>query len=135
MRMAEYVENEAMEAEGLAFEKIKAVNPQIVVSGEPDKPYYNISYYDITKKEWYIAYGSYCLEYVYKWLLECFEEVDSDMVEVVRCKDCKYAKYMMPIQNGGGFLMGDCTLRKEDDIVVMAWGDNFCSYGERREDV
>ena len=51
---------------------------------------------------------------------------------VVRCKDCKYAMDMMPIQNSG-CLMGECTLRKEDDIVFMAFGDDFCSYGERKE--
>ena len=55
-----------------------------------------------------------------------------DAVEVVRCKDCKYAENMMPIDNGNGYLMGDCTLRKEDDIIVTAWEDEFCSYGERR---
>ena len=53
--------------------------------------------------------------------------------EVVRCKDCKYAMDMLPIENSGGYLMGECTLRKEDDIVFTAWGDDFCSYGERKE--
>ena len=52
----------------------------------------------------------------------------------VRCKDCKYAENMMPIANGNGYLMGDCVLRKEDDIIVTAWEDEFCSYGERRTD-
>ena len=54
-------------------------------------------------------------------------------VEVVRCKDCKYAENMMPINNSDGVLMGDCTLRKEDDIIVTALGDEFCSYGERKD--
>ena len=52
----------------------------------------------------------------------------------VRCKDCKYAENMMPIGNSNGCLMGDCILRKEDDIIVTAWDDEFCSYGERRTD-
>ena len=56
-----------------------------------------------------------------------------DAVEVVRCKDCKYAENMMPINNSNGYLMGDCTLRKEDDIIVTAWEDEFCSYGERKD--
>ena len=56
-----------------------------------------------------------------------------DIVEVVRCKDCKYAENMMPINNSNGYLMGDCTLRKEDDIIVTAWEDEFCSYGERKD--
>ena len=60
------------------------------------------------------------------------EKLLAKAVEVVRCKDCKYAMDMMPIQNSG-CLMGECTLRKEDDIVFMAFGDDFCSYGERKE--
>ena len=56
-----------------------------------------------------------------------------DAVEVVRCKDCKYAENMMPINNSNGVLMGDCTLRKEDDIIVIALEDEFCSYGERKD--
>ena len=59
--------------------------------------------------------------------------LDNDVVPVVRCKDCKYAMDMMPIENSGGYMMGECTLRKEDDIVFTAWGDDFCSYGERKE--
>lgn len=55
------------------------------------------------------------------------------MAELVRCKDCKYAMDMMPIENSGGCLMGECTLRKEDDIVFTAWGDEFCSYGEMKD--
>jgi hypothetical protein len=61
----------------------------------------------------------------------CFE--CNQFVEVVRCKDCKYAENMFPIENGSGHLMGDCTVRKEDEIVVMVWGNDFCSYGERKD--
>ena len=76
-----------------------------------------------------------------------FEEFDDDTIAdivdyliakgvtiPVRCKDCKYAENMMPIGNSNGCLMGDCILRKEDDIIVTAWEDEFCSYGERRTD-
>ncbi len=83
MGMVENINIEAVTAEQQIKEKIKAFNPQIVVSDSPEKPYYSISYYDMEKKEWYIGYSSYFLENVYKWLFEYFEEVDSDMVEVV----------------------------------------------------
>ena len=56
-----------------------------------------------------------------------------DAVPVVRCKDCKHTENMMPLENGNGYMMGDCILRKEDDITVMVWGDDFCSYGERKD--
>jgi hypothetical protein len=58
---------------------------------------------------------------------------NGELVEVVRCKDCKYAENMLPLENGCGHLMGDCTVRKEDEIVVMVWGNDFCSYGERKD--
>ena len=58
--------------------KIKAINPQIVVHGTVDKPYYEISYYDTTDKKWHIGYSSYALENVVKWLNECFEAIETD---------------------------------------------------------
>lgn len=53
--MANFIECEEKTTEPIAHEKIKAFNPQIVVSDSPSKPYYSISYYDIAKKEWYIS--------------------------------------------------------------------------------
>ena len=57
-----------------------------------------------------------------------------DAVEVVRCKDCKYA---MLLRKPEGKLIADCWIRKmnsEDEQFCMVSGDDFCSYGERRED-
>lgn len=56
-----------------------------------------------------------------------------DAVEVVRCKDCKYA---MLLRKPEGKLIADCLIRKmnsEDEQFCMVSGDDFCSYGERRE--
>ena len=127
--MADFIECEEKTTEPIAHERIKAFNPQIVVSDHPDKLYYNISYYDIAKKEWYIGYGSYDIKNVYKWLFECFEEGDSDMVEVVRCKDCIHWHETE----------GVCLKIYSDGAVSpYAWQDrnpdDFCSYGERRND-
>lgn len=49
----------------------------------------------------------------------------ADVVEVVRCKDCEYAKH----NNRCDALF--CKLRKEATMVKAM---DFCSYGERRED-
>lgn len=54
-----------------------------------------------------------------------------DAVEVVRCKDCKYAKNMTHIGESK-YLLGECSLREEDNIEFMVYDDDFCSYGERR---
>lgn len=54
----------------------------------------------------------------------------NDRVEVVRCKDCKYAKCWYGNDKLGNetFL---CYFLAEEGIKMFA--DNFCSYGERKE--
>lgn len=54
-----------------------------------------------------------------------------DVVEVVRCKDCKY--YKKNISCVGGLYNG-CSewLNEGNEIEVRE--DDYCSYGERRED-
>ena len=57
-----------------------------------------------------------------------------DAVAVVRCKDCKYA---MLLRKPEGKLIADCWIRKmnsEDEQFCMVSGDDFCSWGERREE-
>jgi hypothetical protein len=52
----------------------------------------------------------------------CIDRVKAvDAVEVVRCKDCKY--YLRDDMFGGGYCHGERV--KQDD---------FCSYGERRNE-
>lgn len=46
----------------------------------------------------------------------------ADVVEVVRCKDCKYHKDL----DGG-------VQCQRIDGLLMIFPDDFCSYGERRE--
>ena len=48
----------------------------------------------------------------------------ADVVEVVRCKDCKYAEHWY----GDKFL---CSLWNEQGRVSV-FADGFCSYGERK---
>ncbi len=64
------------------MDKIKAVNPNIIVRGSVDKPYYLIEYYDLSDNEWYIGYGSYCLANVKKWLKTYFEVTNADVAPV-----------------------------------------------------
>ena len=56
-------------------QKIRAINPQIIVTGEVDKPYYQIQYYDTADNKWHIGYGSYFYSYVREWMEECFDIV------------------------------------------------------------
>ena len=55
--------------------KIKAINPEIIVCGDVQKPYYQIKYYDTADKRYHIGYGSYCYGNVIEWLKESLEWV------------------------------------------------------------
>ena len=62
----------------------------------------------------------------------CAEEMPTvDAVEVVRCKDCKYAH----MTYGGECKYCDCW-KDEDDRYITLYldGDFHCAFGERRED-
>ncbi len=76
--------NEIIKTSGeVSSEKIKAIYPHIVVSGDIDKPYYSIQYYDIEKKTMFDCYGSYKLGLVRKWLEEHFEVIEPDIADFI----------------------------------------------------
>ena len=71
-------------------EKIKAINPEIIVCGDVQKPYYEIKYYDTADKRYHIGFGSCYYENVLRWLEEYFEppiEVDEQPVVHGRWND------------------------------------------------
>ena len=53
--------------------KIKTNFAKIFISGTPDRPYFNILYFDPADQDYHVGFSSYCLEYVFKWLSEEFE--------------------------------------------------------------
>lgn len=88
--MAEYIEREAVNADVCGGNKIRTHFAQITVGGTPEKPYYNILYFNPTDRTYHVGFGSYYLDYVFRWLAEEFEiieeETASDVVEVVHGK-------------------------------------------------
>ena len=50
------------------------------------------------------------------------EEPTADVVEVVRCKDCRYRDEMCM-----------CSHPKQEGILPLTYPLDFCSYGERRD--
>ena len=66
------------------MDKIQAANPNIIIRGNDDEPYYLIEYYDLSDNEWHIGYGSYCLANVKEWLKTCFEVTNADVTPVKR---------------------------------------------------
>ena len=107
--------------------KIKTHFAKIIVEGTAKKPYYDILYFDPKDRTYHIGFGSFCLEYVFKWLSEEFEIVESttvDVVEVVRCKDCirRYDTDECPM----------CYL-SGGQYVEYTSGNSYCSRGERKD--
>lgn len=65
--------------------KIKTQFARIVVGGTPERPCYNIWYFDPADGEYHIGFGSYCLDNVFNWLAEEFEVTEPTTdVEPVR---------------------------------------------------
>ena len=74
-------------------------------------------------------YQTYNLDDAYEqgWLdlQKCIEKLPSAQLEIIRCKDCKYGS-----PNG----VYGCRLERYNfnDESVRMYGEDFCSYGERR---
>jgi hypothetical protein len=62
--------------------KIKTSFAKIFVSGTPDRSYFNILYFDPVDQDYHVGFGSYCLEYVFKWLSDEFEIEDAPAADV-----------------------------------------------------
>lgn len=66
--------------------KIKTHHARIVADGTAEKPYYSIELYDHTKNEYFLGYSSYYIDYVLKWLEECFEIVEATKTNADRIR-------------------------------------------------
>lgn len=64
---------EKLAAEKRNEHKIKTPYARIYVSGTPEKPYYGITYFDLTDGEMHSGFGSYSLDFVFKWFAEEFD--------------------------------------------------------------
>nr|DAH64703.1 MAG TPA: envelope glycoprotein [Caudoviricetes sp.] len=70
---------EKLAAEKKDEHKIKTPYARIYVSGTPEKPYYGITYFDLTDGEMHSGFGSYSLDFVFKWFAEEFEIAKPDL--------------------------------------------------------
>lgn len=95
MRLIDNMSN----AESFEPAKIKTHFAQIIVGGTCEKPCYDIMYFDPADKEYHIGFGSFCLEYVFKWLEDEFEIIDEQPTiearPVVRggWEECDWVEY------------------------------------------
>lgn len=108
------------------LDKIKAIRPQIIVTGTVEKPYYEIMYYDTSDNVLHIGYSSYNLANVIKWKEECFEVVgEIEDMEVV--KHGEWVKYSMGLY-GSNHKCSKCgNLADEDNSGHYAILTNYCS--------
>ncbi len=132
----------ATNADSLKPPKMKTHFAKIFVGGTAEKPCYNIIYFDPTDREYHIGFSSFTLAFVFKWLAEEFEIVDEqptvDAVEVVRCKDCKHWHEETGWCNEHSHFIGaegEACHPWESNDWKMLNADDFCSYGERSNDV
>ena len=115
-------------AESFEPAKIKTHFAEIIVGGTCEKPCYHIMYFDPTDREYHVGFGSFCLEYVFKWLSDEFEIVDKQPTiearPVVRGEWKNSGMYMYcPV----------CGAEFDDDIVNMCHDEdkravNFCGH-------
>ena len=61
--------------------KIRTTYAKIHIGGTKEKPCYSIVWYDMEKNEYNLGFSSYYLEFVQKWLEECFEIIQPEEKE------------------------------------------------------
>ena len=68
--------------------------------------------------------GTVSVEDAERWFLKLLEETPTaEVVEVVRCKDCKFVSFVQP----------DGTIHCDAKMLTFHKPMDFCSYGERKE--
>ena len=63
------------------------------------------------------------------------EPKNPDVVKVVRCKDCKYSRDLQTTSEKYNYRKGVviCTNGEISNTEFAVWGNDFCSYGERKD--
>ena len=124
--MSDYISREAASADSTR-NKIKTPFARIVVGGTPERPYYNIWYFDPADGECHIGFGSYCLDNVLNWLAEEFEikEPCADVEPVrhgewLRTDDDWSSLVTIQCSSCGG----EWCFEVEEDVQLL--GYNYC---------
>lgn len=64
--------------------RVKVTSAEIIVTGDPKNPYYEIKYLEVSRDEYTVGYGSYNLELVTNWYNNCFEFVEEEKAALER---------------------------------------------------
>lgn len=79
-------------------EKIKVTSAEIIVTGDPKKPYYEIKYLEVGKDDHAIGYGSYDLGLVTDWRNTYFEFVTNELTPAERIRELEKEKAALELQ-------------------------------------
>ena len=115
-------------------EKIKVTSLEIIVTGTKAKPYFEIRYKEVGKKDYSIGYSSYDLNNVFEWKEESFEIVNQVAEE---CKStehvnrstnevCEWSK----MKNTQGYMRAKQHNNAEPNYKIRVW--KFCPYCSRK---
>lgn len=74
-----YIKLEDKKRKPLENVEILATSARIIITVIGGKPYYEIKYFDLEDKEWYIGYSSYKLKNVVEWRKKCFKVVKGEI--------------------------------------------------------
>ena len=58
--------------------------------------------------------------------------IANDVIQVVRCKECKHFDKLFKAKWATNNI-GTCRLREDEDLQPAVSCDDFCSYGERKD--
>lgn len=88
--------------------------------------------YSLAKKiSDYVASGKYVPCLLGHKILDFVDDLPADdVVEVVRCKDCKYSEHWYRDKRLCRLWYGE----EKPSAPIDVFDDGFCNYGERRED-
>lgn len=75
-----------------------------------------------------------CDDYLNLLAADRMEELrKASVIDIVRCDECKYAEDFD--EDDAQYAIGRiCMYAADEDYTPMRWVDDFCSYGDRRED-
>lgn len=88
--------------------KMKTHFAKIIVGGTTQNPYYEIMYYDLSDHTYHIGYGSYCLDYVVRWLEDEFDIVKQTTENAqIKCLADIQAGYAVELYDSSRWLVED----------------------------
>lgn len=116
--MSDYISQETASMDECKH-KIKTSFARIVVGGTLEKPCYNIWYSDPADGKCHIGFGSYRLDYVFRWLAEEFEVTEP-------CADVEPVRHVAPIRCGIDEYYGEWVRCPNCDFDLNTNVAKFC---------